>query len=74
MHPKFQGFQTPESKAASYCKLFGFYNGEGGFGCKKKFKKISTHVSYRRRLQSYSDSNHCADSKAGLGIINPGFR
>jgi hypothetical protein len=50
MHPKFHGFRTPESKAASYCKLFGFYNGEGGFDGKKIFKKKFNQVSYRRRL------------------------
>jgi hypothetical protein len=39
MYPKFQVFQIPESKAASHYKLFGFYNGEGGFGDKKILKK-----------------------------------
>jgi hypothetical protein len=36
--------------------------------------KIPIQVSYRRRLHSCSDSNYCAVSGAGLGIINPGLK
>jgi len=62
MHPKFHGFRTPESKAASYCKLFGFYSGEGGFDGKKIFKKKFNQVSYRRRLGLISDCMKSAGS------------
>ena len=61
MHPKFHGFRTLESKAASYCKLFGFYNGEGGFDGKKIFKKnshpgfISPAIATVHRMVQVSD-------------------